>query len=676
MATEPPYSADRSVSRKEKLLAQYSRISQDHVFAFFDGLSKPEQESLLDSLESINPESSCDIYRSAVSAARTYAPDCLGPPDILQWSDSMQFPHKTACCITRLNSVDFGIRQAWRRRGLQLILDGKIAAVVMAGGQGTRLGYNGPKGCMSVGPLSEKSFFQIFCERIVRLKELARTQAETVNGSSGSATEGRLAPRHSGLHAMLGTSNPTIEGNCESDSCSARHVERMKDISLPLYIMTGEQNHSATQKFFQDNRFFGLPLSDVQFFQQPMIPCFDTDGKFLLETKCTIAKNPNGNGGIFQALQESGMLEDMINRGVEGLHVFGVDNILCKVADPTFVGYCISCNADVGNKCVSKIDAEEKVGVFCSKMSKQPVVIGTLRTNQNLSGSSSSCPASTPNYASGTSSSNSCSAVSEQQQSVLHRVPCVIEYSELPKNLRYERLDAERSDSHNSTTIKNGRGSCTYPSTSSCEAHRQVPESDVNGSFVAASNGTLKAICSVQPLTYSAGNIANHYFSVAFITRLLAGGCLNQMYHIAHKAIKHTDTITGQTVEPASSNGVKLELFVFDCFELAECAVGLEVDRATEFAPVKNKNPMSDSLGTAMAQMSGLHKMWIGSSGGAVLDDGNTSWSETTDITFVEVSPLVSYEGENLNGRFISTDGSRQRISLPYRLDFVSDEIG
>jgi UDP-N-acetylglucosamine/UDP-N-acetylgalactosamine diphosphorylase len=216
--------------------------------------------------------------------------------------------------------------------------------------------------------------------------------------------------------------------------------------------------------------------------------------------------------------------------GVKYLHVFSVDNALCRPADPRFAGYCITRNADCGNKCVWKVSPDEKVGVVAKRGGRYSVV----------------------------------------------------EYSELDdksKNLR-----------------------------------------DAAGS-----------------LTFGAGNICNHFFSVAFIADVVVPA-MSSMFHLAHKKIPFAGE-DGATVKPDSNNGIKLEAFIFDVFTMSSRMAILETVREEEFAPVKNApGSATDSPDTARAMVSALAQRWIKAAGGEIAGDKEV----------LEISPLLSYSGEGL----------------------------
>jgi UDP-N-acetylglucosamine/UDP-N-acetylgalactosamine diphosphorylase len=196
-----------------------------------------------------------------------------------------------------------------KRRGEQLLREGKVAAFLVAGGQGTRLGYDGPKGEYPVTPVKSKPLFQVFAEQL-----LAHS-------------------RDSGK-------------------------------SIPWYVMTSDANDAATRAFFKKNAYFGYPPADIFFFQQGMMPAFAMDGRLLLGATDSLALSPDGHGGSLRALKRSGALDDMKRRGVEHLSYFQVDNPLVHTIDPLFLGLHDLTGSEMSSKTVPKADALEKVGNF------------------------------------------------------------------------------------------------------------------------------------------------------------------------------------------------------------------------------------------------------------------------------------------------------------------------
>ena len=305
-SSSPTTSAARAAATREL----YGTAGQGQVFKFFDTLAPAEQDGLLDQLEKIDVTRLMETYKLTVEAgAGGVAP-------------ARPAPLKR---VEKLFRASQGDRERWQTRGLSLIGQGSVAYLLLAGGQGTRLGTSDPKGCYDIGLPSRKSLFQLMAERLRRVAEMSKT------GGGGEGAEG------------------------QSDS-----------VRVPWYVMTSPQTDAATQSFFKKHAFFGLNESDIFFFQQGTLPCLSLDGKILLETKSTVTSAPDGNGGIYVALEKSGALEDMRSRGVEFVHCSSVDNALVLAADPLFVGYCVEQGADCGAKVCAKACAEEAVGVLCA----------------------------------------------------------------------------------------------------------------------------------------------------------------------------------------------------------------------------------------------------------------------------------------------------------------------
>jgi len=197
-----------------------------------------------------------------------------------------------------------------RSTGEAALRAGRVAAFTVAGGQGTRLGYDGPKGTFVITPIKGKSLFQVFAEKI--------------------AAAGRRYGR-----------------------------------PLHWFIMTSHANHEQTEAFFVEKKFFGLDRARVHFFRQGRMPAVDFDGKILLETKSSLALSPDGHGGSLRALHRSGALDVMQTEGVDVLSYFQVDNPLVRCIDPEFIGFHLMHGSEMSSKTVTKCGPEEKVGHFC-----------------------------------------------------------------------------------------------------------------------------------------------------------------------------------------------------------------------------------------------------------------------------------------------------------------------
>lgn len=207
----------------------------------------------------------------------------------------------------------------WQQQGLQLLSEGKVGALLVAGGQGSRLGYEGPKGAYVFGLQSGSSLFKLHAQRILSLSQ---------------------------------------------------QVGR----PLPWAIMTSPQNHQATLKHFQDHDFFGLDRDQVEFFSQGVLPAISLEGKIILESDNQIQTAPDGNGGCFRAFHQSGIFDKWTKQGIESLFVFSVDNCLARPLDPTFIGFYQEQGALSASTVVKKAYPEERVGIFALK-DKLPTVI-------------------------------------------------------------------------------------------------------------------------------------------------------------------------------------------------------------------------------------------------------------------------------------------------------------
>lgn len=295
----------------EELRAKYREASQDHVFHFYDSLSNAKKALLYGSLSGIDPAYINEITQEA-----------LNPPPTAKDATLEPLPESSTASL--LDCGDETLDN-WYSHGLELVAKNKVAVVLMAGGQGTRLGSSEPKGCYDVGLPSRKSLFQIQAERIIRVQTLAQKKY-----GSGAV--------------------------------------------VPWYVMTSGPTRAPTEKFFQEHDFFKLKKENVFIFEQGVLPCVSNDGKILLEDKHQVAVAPDGNGGIYKALVTSSVMEDMRKRGIEHIHAYCVDNCLVRVADPVFIGFAASKDVDIATKVVRKRNAAESVGLILLKNGKPDVV--------------------------------------------------------------------------------------------------------------------------------------------------------------------------------------------------------------------------------------------------------------------------------------------------------------
>jgi len=299
----------------KELRQKYEKAGQDQVFAFYDEIDTAGKAQLFEQLSGFDPDYINELANKVLHPAK--AESTSAAPQIE--------PLPASATSSVLDSKEEDLK-TWYEHGLDLVAANKVAVVLMAGGQGTRLGSSAPKGCYDIGLPSKKSLFQLQAERIRKVEQLA-------------------AKKH-------GKSEATV----------------------PWYIMTSGPTRAPTEKFFKEHNFFGLKPENVFVFEQGVLPCISNGGKILMESKSKVAVAPDGNGGIYLALIKSGVVSDMKKRGVEHIHTFGVDNCLVKVADPTFIGFSASKNVEIGTKVVRKRNAKEPVGLIIQKNGKPDII--------------------------------------------------------------------------------------------------------------------------------------------------------------------------------------------------------------------------------------------------------------------------------------------------------------
>ncbi len=271
---------------------------QQHLLQYYDELDAAGKENLLTAIENINWSFE----------------DALANPVDMSGKDRDLRP------IEGLKRTDIEKRAAeFEKIGINAIKEGKVAACLLAGGMGTRLGVDGPKGAYNIGVTKP---LYIFEQQMNNLKEVV-------------------------------------------EKCG---------VVVPLYIMTSDKNHNQTVEFWKEHGYFGYDEKDVKFFKQEMAPAVDYNGKIILERKDTPALSPNGNGGWFSSLQQAGLVDDLKKRGVEWLNIYAVDNVLQRIADPVFVGATIESGVNCGAKAICKTNPYEKVGVLCKDGDKPDII--------------------------------------------------------------------------------------------------------------------------------------------------------------------------------------------------------------------------------------------------------------------------------------------------------------
>jgi UDP-N-acetylglucosamine/UDP-N-acetylgalactosamine diphosphorylase len=455
-------------------------LGEGHVFTHATGAMEVHQ--ICKQLEGIDMKRQKDLYEKVILA--TEKKSRFDGANI----DSVE-------SLSRLVDTPQEQQASWQRTTYDAIGSGKLALLILAGGAGTRLGFNGPKGKFRVGSPSNASLFELHSHRVRKLEIV---------------------------------------------------VSKLKgvDVRIPIYIMTSPTNNDETVKFFRENDFFDLDPKNVQFFAQGTLPCFNNDdGKLMMDSPNHIAVAADGNGGLYPAMYNTGILDDLTNRGVEYVHTICIDNILVKALDPAFMGLIVQSKAEVGSLVVKKREWKEPIGMLV----------------------------------------------------LLNGKYAIAEYSDVRDDMKQER------------TI----------------------------------GGRLK---------FESGNICIHAFSTKFLAEKVVPEYVKKIvpenYHIAKKTIPVWDADTQKVVQPNEKNGIKLEMFIFDVFKFAESMVILQVPREEQFSPVKNSTGI-DSPESARQMMSNLHRTWLVTAGATIIGNG-----------LIEISPLVSYNGEGLeefNGKTINT---------------------
>jgi len=485
----------------DTLRSKLTAAGQEHLLQFWEELDTDEKQALYNELSELDLDEVLEYFQRTV-AEMSSAGEKL--------DDKMQ-PLTESQCGSMAASTDSELAQ-YESLSLEEISKSHVGILLLAGGQGTRLGTSYPKGMYDVGLPSSKTLFQLQAERIRSLEILA----EKKTGVKGAIT---------------------------------------------WYIMTSASTIQPTLDFFAKNQYFGLKKENVVVFQQGTLPCFTFEGKMILGAKHKLSIAPDGNGGLYRALRREGILDDMKSKGIQFIQLYCVDNILVKVGDPLFMGYCLSKDAECANKVVRKGFPTEAVGITCK-------VAGHYQ---------------------------------------------VVEYSEITQK----------------------------------SAEKRNPDGS---------------------LTYSAANICIHFFTFEFLNRIVMENERSLEHHVAKKKIPFINN-EGELVKPEKPNGIKMEKFVFDVFKFANKFVVWECYRDEEFAPLKNAEGASDFTPTHCRNaLLALHQKWLRIAGAKLInedgveakqmgspagednnnDDSDNNNAEKKYVVLCEISPLLSYAGENL----------------------------
>ena len=282
-------------SKLEAARRHLGRHGQEHVMRFVEQLNRQQRLELLADIDLLDLDLIDQLVARYIrNPPSIKLPEKICPPPV--------YPIKPTGALERKY-------QNALQRGERLIAERKVAAFTVAGGMGTRLNFDGPKGCLPVTPVRNKTLFRLFAESLIA-------------------------------------------------------TGRRYNSIIPWYIMTSQAHHEQTRRYFQENNYFRLNPDTVKFFQQGIMPSFDSEGKILMRAQNRLSLSPDGHGGSLRALYNSGAISDMARRGVEYISYFQVDNLLVRMIDPLFIGLHALDNAEMSSKAVIKCDPLEKVGNF------------------------------------------------------------------------------------------------------------------------------------------------------------------------------------------------------------------------------------------------------------------------------------------------------------------------
>lgn len=291
--------------KMEKIKQILEEANQEHLLTFYNQLNDEEKKILENDILNVEWEKIEKIKSDFIDKSTNK----FILKSSVVFEDTLLSPLPQDIVGSSLSSTQEQLDK-YRAIGLENIKNGHVTALVLAGGQGTRLGFDYPKGMLDVGLPSHKTLFQLQAERILKL---------------ANETGGKMY----------------------------------------WYILTNPTSHVQTVEFMHKNNYFGLSKKKVILFQQNTLPSFDLEGKIFLQDKYQLSKSPAGNGDLFDSLHKSGVIKSIQKHNIKFVHVYCVDNILVRVCDPVFMGFCIDKKAQAGSKAVEKVSPNEAVGTIC-----------------------------------------------------------------------------------------------------------------------------------------------------------------------------------------------------------------------------------------------------------------------------------------------------------------------
>lgn len=287
---------------KKETIQTLKKYSQEQIMEYLPYLTEEEQKKLEQQIEAIDFEKLQQLY------------------ELTKQEQNVEEKNITHIPYVDKEKIEEQRKKQLEKIGKEIISSGKYAVITMAGGQGTRLGHQGPKGTYCLDTIQgPKYLFEITVDTL-------------------------------------------------------KKAQKEYGVAIPWYIMTSKENHHDTITFLEEKQYFGYEKSKVKFFTQGELPLLDTQGKVILGEDKKIKEAANGNGGIYEAVVVSGVLKELQNQGIEWIFINSMDNVLCNFVDPLFLGLTIEQNHKIASKSVAKATPKERAGVFC-KMNGKPRVI-------------------------------------------------------------------------------------------------------------------------------------------------------------------------------------------------------------------------------------------------------------------------------------------------------------
>ena len=294
----------------EKAKDIVSKYRQEHLLNFYDELNNEEKQALVNQICSINFKQIFDLYE----ASKT---DEIIPKNLIE---PLNYTIKKDLSNNQISYYE--------QIGEEIIKNNKFGVVTLAGGQGTRLGYKGPKGTFELDTNPKKSLFEILCDNL-------------------------------------------------------KIANKKYNITIPWYIMTSIYNDAATKNFFEEKNYFGYPKNMVFFFKQGELPIIDVSGNLILEELYKIKEASNGNGDVFNSMKKYNILDNMKERQIEWIFFSGIDNVILNIVDPLFIGLTVSNNNVVASKTLLKKNADDKDWIFAKRNGK-PAIINSCHLTDTM----------------------------------------------------------------------------------------------------------------------------------------------------------------------------------------------------------------------------------------------------------------------------------------------------